>query len=124
MYRLVIEDHFDAAHCLRGYKGPCARIHGHTWKVEVCLEGKELDKVGILVDFKIIKQVLKKILDEFDHRLINKEVVYFKKVNPTAENLSKYVYEKLNLLFPAMLEPGIRWVRVWESPVAYCEYEN
>jgi 6-pyruvoyltetrahydropterin/6-carboxytetrahydropterin synthase len=118
MYRLRIESHFDAAHKLVGYKGKCSRLHGHTWKVEVFVLGEELDNVGILVDYAVLKEELQKIVEEFDHSFLND----FEKIgNPTSENIAKYIFKNLkNLPESVKLEK----VRVWESPGAWCEYSE
>lgn len=79
----------DSAHCLKGYKGICKRVHGHTWKVELFFRGAESckDPVGILVDFGITK----KLKHTLDHRFINDVIGK----NPTAENLTAWIYQWL-----------------------------
>ena len=52
MYELTVEETFDAAHALRGYEGPCENLHGHTWKVQVQIQGEQLNDIGLLEDFK------------------------------------------------------------------------
>jgi 6-pyruvoyltetrahydropterin/6-carboxytetrahydropterin synthase len=114
MYRLRVESQFDAAHKLIGYKGKCARLHGHTWKVEVFITGNKL-KNDVLIDFQVLKEQLEKITDKLDHALLNniKEIG-----NPTVENISKYIFGKLVLPKGVKLEK----VRVWESPQCWGEY--
>ena len=68
MYRISIYDYFSSAHQLKGYEGKCEEIHGHNWKVEIEVEGNELDKVGMLIDFKELKNILKGVIDELDHK--------------------------------------------------------
>lgn len=116
MYRLRIESQFDAAHKLVGYKGKCARLHGHTWKVEVFVVGQKLDDIGILVDFKTLKEKLGEITERLDHSSLNdlKEIG-----NPTSENVSRYICENLKGL-PKTVK--LEKVRVWESPNAWCEF--
>ena len=84
---LHTEVDLDSCHKLEGYKGKCAELHGHTWKVEIWFKGdsKHKDEVGIMVDFGIVKD-LKEILD---HKYIN-DVVH---MNPTAENLTEWIYK-------------------------------
>ncbi|RLD18441.1 MAG: 6-carboxytetrahydropterin synthase QueD [Caldiserica bacterium] len=94
MYRVVVSGSFSSAHYLRGYKGKCEKLHGHNWKIEVEVEGEELDKKGLLIDFKKLKKILNNILNELDHRNLN-EVPYFKKKNPSSENIAFYVYKKM-----------------------------
>jgi len=116
MYRLRIESHFDAAHKLIGYKGKCAELHGHTWKVEVFVVGEKLDDVGILVDFNTLKEKLSRIIGRLDHKFLNslKEIG-----NPTCENLSKYIFENLKDL---RMHVKLEKVRVWEGEKSWCEY--
>lgn len=121
MYRLTVKDHFDAAHSLVGYPGECRNLHGHTWDIEVSVEGTELDEIGILYDFKDLKHDLKKILDRFDHAYLN-EVEPFDTMNTTAENLARVIYDELEM----MLVTNVRLVEVcvWESPIAKLAYRR
>lgn len=99
MYELRVEDHFDAAHQLKGYQGACERLHGHTFRVQVFLRGDKLKKEGFLLDFKEIKTVLKGVLEEFDHHNLN-ELKYFKEQNPTSENVARTLFELLSIKLP------------------------
>lgn len=141
MYSIRVEGDFSSAHNLRGYKGKCEKLHGHNWRVEVVIVNKELDKIGMVFDFRLIKDRLKEILEKLDHEYLNK-VSYFKRVNPTSENITKYIYDQLNLqLFPDTLfnpdkslkykdkrkrvsqgEAFIKSVTVWESHNASATY--
>lgn len=94
MYELTVRSAFEAAHFIDGYDGKCSRLHGHNWIIEAVVRGEELDKLGMLIDFKIIKAELNKVLDEFDHRFLN-DLETFAKENPTAENLARKVFQKL-----------------------------
>ena len=89
---LHTETAIDASHYLKGYDGNCKNIHGHTWFLEVWIKGdsSQVDEVGILFDFGNVKQ----IKEVFDHKLIN-EIKPFDKINPTAENLSEFIYTTL-----------------------------
>jgi 6-pyruvoyltetrahydropterin/6-carboxytetrahydropterin synthase len=111
---LYKEDFFDASHRLNDYEGKCAQSHGHTWKICIWVRGeeKDLQPNGVLWDFSNIKE----ITNEFDHQFLNEVITK----NPTAENLTIYVYKKLkkeykNLKF---------FVRIYEnalSRLAYCQ---
>lgn len=107
---------FDSCHRLVGYVGKCSNIHGHTWKVDCWFKGdsKYRDKVGILVDFGYVKAVK----DFLDHKDLN---TIFKTFNPTAENISLYIYK----LFKKSLNRHIKIkIRVYETYVGkktYCE---
>ena len=109
MYEIRVTSKFSAAHNLRNYNGKCERLHGHTWKVEVCLEAPKINDEGFLCDFRVVKGSMKEMLDRFDHAYIN-EISPFDKINPTAENLAYTIYEELKKQFPQLKE-----VSVWES---------
>lgn len=118
-YELTVKDHFDAAHALPGYDGPCQYLHGHTWDVEVTLAGQHLDEVGMLYDFKDIKRDLHALLENFDHRCIN-DVPPFDCINPTAEHLSRVLFYELEKTLPAYI--SLKEVAIWESPIAKVAY--
>ncbi len=118
MYSVRIEASFSAAHNLRGYKGKCEDLHGHNWKVELVVSKEGLDKIGMAADFKYLKAKLNKILGIFDHKYLN-NIPYFKKVNPTSENIAKYIYDAAcrNNLKP-------KSVSVWENTTCCAIYEE
>lgn len=116
MFELMVEDTFDAAHALRGYEGPCENLHGHTWRIQLFLGGTKLNQLGLLEDFKAIKKFLAATLEQFDHKYIN-ETAPFDKINPTSENLAKYLFETLKKRFK-----NINKVIVWESERTYAAY--
>src|SRR5439155_26932153 len=95
MYEVTVEDSFAAGHYLRNYKGKCEKPHGHNYKIRVTLAGKELDKAGLLLDFKDLREVMKHVIDRLDHQMIN-DIAPFTELNPSAENLSKYFYDETN----------------------------
>jgi len=116
MHRLRVETHFDAAHKLMDYEGKCAQLHGHTWKVEVFVIGEKLNDIGILVDFNILEERIKKIIGRLDHKLLN-EIQEIG--NPTCENISKYIFRTLKDL---PKQTSVERVRVWEGEKSWCEY--
>src|SRR5260370_42234987 len=85
MYEVTVEDTFAAGHYLRNYKGKCENPHGHNYKIRVTLAGAELDKAGLLLDFKDLKEVMKQTIDRLDHQMIN-DIEPFTVLNPSAEN--------------------------------------
>ncbi len=124
MHELKIISHFDAAHSLRGYDGDCANLHGHTWTVEVLVEGSELNEIGILIDFKDLKKYTKELIKKFDHKYINDLPAFSEGgLNPTAENLSKYIYDELDKSL-ATDRIGVKAVSVWESATACATYRR
>ncbi|MCP4137160.1 MAG: 6-carboxytetrahydropterin synthase QueD [bacterium] len=122
MYILTIEDHFASAHQLRGYQGKCENLHGHNWKVVLSVKGTKLDPIGLLIDFKDLKTILKSTLDELDHKNIN-ETPPFTDINPSSENIAQYLSEKIGKIFSADYpHVEIESVTVWESHTARCKY--
>jgi 6-pyruvoyltetrahydropterin/6-carboxytetrahydropterin synthase len=95
MFEVTVDDSFAAGHYLRNYKGKCENPHGHNYKVRVTLAGKELDKAGLLLDFKDLREVMKHAIERLDHQMIN-DLEPFTVLNPSAENLAKYFYEQAN----------------------------
>jgi len=122
MYELSIEDHFSAAHNLRNYKGKCENLHGHNYRVQVYIRGEKLDKSGLLADFVELKKALKKVLDKLDHQYLN-EVPPFTKLNPTAENIAKYIYEQLRYTLH-VTRYTVSKVIVWESDTSSASYSE
>jgi len=95
VYEIYVKDHFAAAHSLRGYDGNCANMHGHNWDVEAYIQCTKLNKLGIAVDFKKVTKIIKNVLNKLDHTNLN-EVAEFNSINPTAENISKFLYNELS----------------------------
>ncbi len=119
MYRVKIVKDFSSAHNLREYKGNCENLHGHNWKVEAFLKSETLNSLGMVEDFRDFKKHLKEILDELDHVYLN-ELEYFKVVNPTSENIAKYIYDKLAVHYGEKVDKII----VWENFDSAAEYSN
>jgi 6-pyruvoyltetrahydropterin/6-carboxytetrahydropterin synthase len=118
MFNVTVESKFSAAHNLRNYKGKCEKLHGHNYKVKVTVAGKVVNAGGMLVDFNELKDILEKIISKFDHEYLN-EIPPFDKVNPTAENIAKYIYEKIE---SEKLKVKTDKVMVWETEKNYATY--
>jgi len=118
MYKLKVEGNFSSAHNLRGYKGKCEDLHGHNWRVKISVESSELDEIGMLLDFKYLKKKLNAILEDLDHKYLNK-VAFFKRINPTSENIAKYIYGRLKPQIPLLNS-----VTVWENSTNSASYEE
>ncbi|MBE8190257.1 MAG: 6-carboxytetrahydropterin synthase QueD [Candidatus Thioglobus sp.] len=122
MFVLKIVTDFAAAHSLRNYPGDCARLHGHNWQVEALVGAEKLDENGIAIDFRQIKTHTKTVIKRLDHQYLN-EISPFDKLNPTAENLAKYLYEEVGKLInnqTVMLKEII----IWETPRASVSYSK
>ena len=122
MYRISVEQHFDAAHYLRGYQGKCEAMHGHRYKVVVKVDASTLNDIGLAYDFVELKKHLSEVIDRFDHTCLN-DVSPFDKLNPSAENIAADIYKGLKARL-AGAPVTISGVEVWESPhtgVTYTE---
>ena len=118
MFEVSVRDHIASAHQLHGYDGPCKDMHGHTWKVEIVVCGKDLDVVGLLADFKVLKAKLKEVIAPLDHVVLN-DLPAFKGINPSTENLARHIYRALNTTFAPLC---LKHVQVWESDTASVTY--
>ncbi len=99
---------FDAAHHLPMHKGRCSQIHGHTYKVEVILQGS-VGEDGMVMDFYELKRVVKKVIDELDHNDLNGILE-----NPTAEIIASHIRRRVN----EELDPfkvSLVAVKLWEG---------
>jgi len=119
MYSLKVISYFSAAHKLRDYHGKCELLHGHNWKVEVEIKAKDVGKDGMVVDFKVLKSLLKECLERLDHCYLN-ECPPFDKENPTSELIAHYIFKTLKDKIPPTT--SLRKVSVWESETACASY--
>lgn len=122
MFELEVKCTFDAAHRVEGYPGKCDRLHGHTWTVAAKVQGRQLDELGMLVDFKVLNQTLKDVAAGLDHQWLN-ELPAFAGVNPTAENIAQYVYRAM--AESEIIQKGnvrLAEVLVWESAHSVVRY--
>ncbi len=103
MYEVTVESGFSSGHYLRNYRGKCENPHGHNYKVRLTLRGRELDATGLLLDFKLLKQVMRPVIDRIDHQMLN-DLEPFIELNPSAENLARYFYDETNRQLSEMTE--------------------
>lgn len=118
MYSISVEQHFDAAHALRGYKGKCEALHGHRFRVVARIEAKALDEIGLAYDFTELKAHLAEVIARFDHTNLN-EVPPFDKLNPSSENIAANIYKELESRLTGV---SLTAVEVWESPQTGVSY--
>ena len=107
MYEVTVEAHFSSGHYLREYYGKCENPHGHNYRVLVTLAGAELESNGLLLDFKVLKDILKPVVNYLDHQMIN-DLEPFTVVNPSAENLAKYFFDRTNEKLSAVTGGRVR----------------
>jgi len=120
VYRISVEQHFDAAHALRGYKGKCEALHGHRFKVVAKIEASGLNDIGLAYDFVELKARLAEIVERFDHTNLN-DISPFDKINPSSENIASTVYKELKSRL-AGAKVALTAVEVWESPETGVSY--
>lgn len=94
MYELRVKTDFAAAHRLTLVGHKCENLHGHNWKIEVCIKGDGLDEGGVLMDFGIIKKNLREIMEELDHKFLN-ELDIFSNCPPSSENIARIIADKM-----------------------------
>jgi 6-pyruvoyltetrahydropterin/6-carboxytetrahydropterin synthase len=122
MYEVSVDQSFAAAHNLREYKGKCENLHGHNYKVRVTLSGKEVDSTGLLYDFVNLKQAMQNVIRSLDHVYLN-EFPPFDKLNPSAENIAKYIYDEMARQLPkAPNGATVSSITVWESELTSATY--
>ena len=121
MYTVCVEDWFAAAHYLRNYHGKCENPHGHNYRVKVYVSGKNLDKGGMLIDFSVLKKHLKSVLETLDHHDLN-STPFFKEQEPSAENISRYIFDSLKALLPSGVHmAGVEVFETEKNSVLYQE---
>ena len=120
MYELKVVSNLAAAHQLRNFEGQCENLHGHNWRIEVYVAGDDLQENGILIDFKLIKKATEKVIQELDHRFLN-ELEGFRDINPSSENIARYIYESLSRDLNSK-KAKVSRVTAWESDSACATY--
>ena len=94
MFDIFIKTHFSSAHHLRNYHGNCEKPHGHNWKIKVTIRATELDELGMGIDFRTVKEAVKEIIADLDHRDLNEHSAFLDK-NPSSENIAVYIFNHL-----------------------------
>ena len=126
--------HFNAAHRLYNCEwsddrnieifGKCANpnYHGHIYELIVSVTGKIHPETGFVMDMKVLKELIKiEIEDKFDHKNLNEEVAEFSKLNPTAENISVVIWNKLRPKIETELDLTIT---LYETPRNFVSYSG
>jgi len=121
MYELKVLTNFSSAHYLRNFNGKCESLHGHNWRVEIWVAAMELDEIGLVLDFGVIKSFANEIMDQIDHKCLN-DLSPFKEKNPTSENIAYYIYEQIK---QKLDDNRIKVTRigVWESDTSCAFYQ-
>ncbi len=120
MFELKIITDFAAAHQLKMLATKCENLHGHNWKIEVCVVGEELNEAGIVMDFGELKKHVAEIMKKLDHTFLN-ELDFFPEGNPSSENIAMFIARELQ---EKITDPAIEVTRVtaWESKNSAATY--
>lgn len=116
---------FDACHQLKEYLGACARLHGHTYKLQVTIEGT-VDYRGIVLDFKELNRYLKEeVVADLDHFNLNDQFTF----NTTAENIVVVLFEVIQVYVHKLsVNVGrylaLKEVKLWETPTSFATYRG
>jgi 6-pyruvoyltetrahydropterin/6-carboxytetrahydropterin synthase len=123
MFEVTVEAGFSSGHYLRNYQGKCENPHGHNYRVLVTLAGAELDPAGLLLDFKILKTLLRPVVDYLDHQMIN-DLPPFTELNPSAENLARYFYQQTSLQLDQLTAGRVRVkdCTLFETDTSFARY--
>jgi len=113
MFEVKIASCFAAAHQLKLETGKSETLHGHNWKVEVCVQGNDLNPAGLLMDFEDLKKLVAELVARMDHKCLN-DLDCFKGLNPSSENIARFIAECLDARI-SNETVRISKVSVWES---------
>ena len=123
MFEVTVQQTFAAGHALRNYRGKCENVHGHNYRCQVTVEGAELNSIGLLVDFVELKRVVHSVLDRLDHTWLN-EFPPFHEINPSAENIAKYIYDEVYAGLGTREGVSLAFVKLWETDTASAIYRR
>ena len=123
MYEVTVEAGFSSGHYLRNYRGKCENPHGHNYKVRITLAGRELDEAGLLLDFKLLKQVMRPVIDRIDHQMLN-DLEPFTELNPSAENIARYFFDETKRQLGEMTKGrvGVKDCTIFETDTTAATY--
>ena len=123
MFEITVQAGFSSGHFLRDYHGKCENPHGHNYRVLVTLVGEQLEPNGLLLDFKVLKQILRPTIQYLDHNMIN-DLEPFTTLNPSAENLAKYFYDRTADELQRMTSGRVRVkdCTIWETDTSFARY--
>ena len=121
MYELKVVTHFAAAHQLKMVAQKCENLHGHNWKIEICIAGENLNEAGVLIDFGELKQHVSIIMAKLDHKFLNELDDFNDDYPPSSENIAHYIAKTLQSMVYS-LDIKVTRVTAWESENACATY--
>lgn len=117
MFEVSVEADFAAAHYLKDYHGKCENLHGHNYRVIAYVRGMVLDEGGMLLDFSILKKMLKEVCAKLDHKNLNDMPCF--RMNPSAERIAMYIYDEILVRMPTC---PLYAVDVYETSTSRARY--
>lgn len=123
MYQVAVHAEFSAAHAIV-IRGETEPLHGHNWHITAIVEGPELDRDGLLVDFHLVEHHLRDIAAGFHNQNLNACRPFADGLNPTAENIARYLAEELSGRMAGRLPRGasLHSIRITEAPGCAATY--
>lgn len=143
--KVIKEATFDCAHMLTGHSGLCSNLHGHTYKIQVEIEGSLLESgssEGMVIDFSDLKRIINNVIGKFDHAYIyddtcggqaeldiaallvkNNMRVVGLPFRVTAENMAHYFFDTFNDEL-GNYYANVSCIRLWETPTSFAEYRG
>lgn len=114
---------FEMAHRLScSYSEECQEVHGHSYKLEITVCSFFLNKDGMVIDFKLLKEAVQPIVDFFDHSFISEQDVGY---NPTAENMANRIFHDVSIRLNKLdSNVSVKRVRLWETDTGYVDIES
>ncbi len=122
LYTLKVRTEIAASHIIEGHSGKCARLHGHNWKIDVEVQTRTLDALGMGMDFADLKAETTAVTEPLDHRHLN-DLPGFEGINPTAEHVAAYVYREVSSRINSDTAMVSR-VTIWETDRASVSYSE
>ena len=113
MFAVSVETHFWASHQLTLPDGSRESLHCHNWMVAASVSSSELDSMGLVMDFQQLKALINNIVADFDNAPLE-ENGYFQRNSSSAENVARYIFEKLEPKLPKRVK--LEHIRVTEEP--------
>jgi 6-pyruvoyltetrahydropterin/6-carboxytetrahydropterin synthase len=122
MYTVKVTADFSAAHFLSRYHGKCELLHGHNYRVCLWAKGSVLNDGGMLIDFALLKKILRQVCKTLDHTNLNDTPAFAN--NPSAERIARHIFEEVFRLLPPGDAELLHAVDVYETPTSMARYEN
>lgn len=119
MFTITVETRFEAPHQLRMPDGTAEPLHVHQWRVAVDISAEKLNSMGLVMDFRKVQKILDEVIQPLNGRNFD-ELDFFRDNNPSAENVARYLFERIEPALPA--EVSLDFVKVRENPLCWAKF--